>query len=88
MAPRIEPLRCPPYATPPAADVDGAGVPIVSILELAARLSSASNEWRVLMDGSADYRITMRAAATMARASDAVCHAVADAVASGDNRLS
>lgn len=84
---RPEPLRCPPYDASPV-DVDGAGAPIVSILELASIASDAAEVYRSAMDERAPFRETMSAAGRLSSATRALTAAIADAVACGENRLS
>lgn len=75
-------IHCPPYAQPkPQAPTD-------SILELASRASAASNRYRDMMNARASFRETMRAAGRLARATDELAAAIADAVACGNNQLS
>jgi hypothetical protein len=84
---RPEPLRCPPYDATPV-DVDGAGIPIVSILELASIASDAAERYRSAMDERAPFRDTMISAGRLSAATRALTAAISDAVACGDNTLS
>lgn len=83
---RPEPLRCPPYDGRPA-DVDRAGRPVVSILELAARASAAADVYSACMVERAPFRETMSAAGRLASATRALTTAIADALACGDGSL-
>lgn len=74
-------IHCPPYSQLKPLD------PTTSILELASRASAASNAYRAAMGDCAGFRETMRAAGHLARATDELAAAIADAVACGDSRL-
>jgi hypothetical protein len=80
---RLPDIHCPPYAQPELrSEVTG------SILALASRASAASNAYRHTMDARLSFRETMRAAGRLARATDELAAAIADAVACGDSCLS
>lgn len=73
-------IVCPPYRPP---DDDGPA----SIFALAARASAAANRYRRLMDERADFRETVCAASNLARATERLTAAIADAVAEGDGQI-
>lgn len=80
-------LDCRPYVPPTPGDVGPDGRPL-TILARVSNASAAADRWRWMMDNRQPFDATLRAAADMARAIDAVARAVADEIAEGDNRLS
>ena len=62
--------------------------PADTILDLVARASVAVERYRAAMDARADYRTTLSVAGQLARATEALVTAIADAVACGENTLS
>lgn len=81
MTPRWSDLDCPPYVPPRSGDE-------TSILALAARASDAANRYRAAIDARCDFDTTLRLSGALARATQSLTTAIADAVATGDNRLS
>jgi len=73
---------CPPYAAAVSPPADA------TILDLAALAARAADDYCTAMDNRADYRMTLRTAGALARATQALTTAIADAVACGDNSLS
>lgn len=80
-------IDCQRYIPSAPVDVDGSGRPL-SILALASRASAAADYYRSTIDARADYPTSFRAGRALARAVDALTNAIADSVATGDNRLS
>jgi len=75
------------YDCPPSPSVDAEPNADATILELAARASEASNRYRDAMVERRGFRETMSYAGALARATDALTTAIADAVATGDGSL-
>ena len=79
-------LDCRPYAPPVPADVDPVTGEPLTIMACVAAAHRAAEAWRFMMDTRQPFDATLRAAADMARAIDAVARAVADEVAEGDGQ--
>lgn len=75
------------YDCPPSPSVDAGPSANATILELAARASEVSNQYQDAMSDRKGFRETMSRAGALARATDALCAAIADAVAEGDGSL-
>lgn len=75
-------IYCPPTPLPD----DTPDTP--AILDYAARAHAAADAYQRAMDERTDYRACIRLASSLARATQELTTAIADAVACGDNRLS
>ncbi len=75
------------YDCPPSPSVNDQPPKDATILELAARASEASNAYRDCMSERRPFRETMSYAGALARATDALTTAIADAVAMGDGQI-
>lgn len=80
---RFQDLDCRPYYGRQSALPSDA-----TILDYAAQASDAAGRYQRAMDARADYPTCIRLASSLARATQALATAIADAVACGNNTLS